>query len=263
MSTKRQISAAELDQAVDRVDRGAGHGVDDRALLAGQPVEQARLADVGPPDQRHPARAALGVGLAGRVGQRGEHRVEQVAAAAAVQAADRVRLAQPERPQLGGVGLDPFVVDLGDREHHRPLGAAQRPGDDQVGLGGAGAAVDHEQHEIGGGDGAFGLGRDHGLQPAGVRLPAAGVDQGEPPPAPQRVVGDAVAGHARDVLHDGFAAAEDAVDQRRLADVRPADDRHDGRNARFIDIGPGRLDGQVGAHPSVVPAAGPNTESSP
>ena len=38
------------------------------------------------------------------------------------------------------------------------------------------------------------------------------------------VVGDPVAGHAGHVLDDGLAAAEDPVDQRRLADVGPADD---------------------------------------
>ena len=223
MSTKRQVSPIELDQAVDRVDGGAGDRVDDRALLAGQPVEQARLADVGAADQRDAARAALGlVRFARRVGQRREHGVEQVAAAPAVQPADRVRLAQAERPQFGGVGLAALVVDLGDGEHDRTPGAAQGARDDQVGLGGAGAAVDDEQHEVGGGDGALGLRRHHRLQPAGVRLPAAGVDEGEPAPAPQRVVGDPVAGDPGNVLHDRLAAAEDPVDQRRLADVRPA-----------------------------------------
>ena len=145
-----------------------------------------------------------------------------------------MRLAEAERPQLGGVGLATLVVDLGDGEHHRPAGTAQRAGDDEVGLGGAGLAVDHEQHEVGGGDRALGLRGDHRLQPAGVRLPAAGVDEGEPPSVPECVVGDPVAGHARHVLHDGLAAAQDAVDQRRLADVGPADDRDDRRGRDFI-----------------------------
>ena len=57
-------------------------------------------------------------------------------------------------------------------------------------------------------------------QPAGVGVPAAGVDDGEGAAVPVRVVGDPVAGHAGDVLHDRLAAADDPVHQRRLADVR-------------------------------------------
>src|SRR5690606_33478670 len=72
-----------------------------------------------------------------------------------------------------------------------------------------------------------GLGGDRGLQAGGVRFPSAGVDDREAPPVPQRVVGDAVAGDAGDVLHDRLAPAEEPVDERRLADVRPP---HDGEH---------------------------------
>ena len=37
--------------------------------------------------------------------------------------------------------------------------------------------------------------------------------------------GNAVAGHPRLVVHDRLPAAEQAIEQGRLADVRPADDR--------------------------------------
>ena len=130
----------------------------------GRPISATRR---GPPPPR----------LGGRGRQGGEHGVEQVAAAPPVQAADRIRLPKPERPQLGRVGLGALVVDLGDREHDRPVGAAQGAGHHQVGVGGAGAAVDDEQHEIGGGHRPFGLRGHHGLQPARVRFPAAGVDE--------------------------------------------------------------------------------------
>ena len=42
--------AAEHDQGVDRVDRRSRDGVDDGPLVLGQPVQQAGLAHVGPPD---------------------------------------------------------------------------------------------------------------------------------------------------------------------------------------------------------------------
>ena len=80
--------AVEFDEAVDRVDGRAGDGVDDRTLLAGEPVEQAGLADVRPSDQGDPARAALDVGVLGCVRQRVQDGVEQVTAAPAVQPAD-------------------------------------------------------------------------------------------------------------------------------------------------------------------------------
>src|SRR5690606_7909346 len=62
----------------------------------------------------------------------------------------------------------------------------------------------------------------------GVGHPAAGVDEDELAAVPVRVVGDAVAGHSGYVLDDGLTAPEDAVDERRLADIRASDHRHDG-----------------------------------
>ena len=99
VSTNRHVLAAELDQLVDRVAGGAGDLVDDDALLAGQLVEQAGLADVGPAEQRDAARAAdrrrPSADRATRAA-RASDGVEQVAAAPAVQGRDRVGLAEPE-----------------------------------------------------------------------------------------------------------------------------------------------------------------------
>ncbi len=139
-----------------------------------------------------------------------------------MQPADRVGLAQAQRPGLGRVGLTALVVDLGHRQHHRAAGPAQRAGHHQVGLGGAGARVEHEQHQVGGHHGLLGLPGHHRLQAGRVRFPAAGVDQGELPAAPVGVVGDPVPGHAGHVLHHRLAAAEDPVHQGGLAHVRDA-----------------------------------------
>ena len=67
----------------------------------------------------------------------------------------------------------------------------------------------------------------HRGQPDRVGVPPAGVDDREATAAPLRVVGHPVTGDAGDVLDDGLAAAQDAVDQGRLADVRAAHDRQD------------------------------------
>ena len=228
VSMNRQVAAAELDQLVDRVDGGAGDVVDDDPLAPGQPVEQRGLADVGLADDRDPARSAdLGVALGRRLGQRGEDGVEQVAGAAAVQRGDDVRLAEPEVPQRVRLGLGAGVVDLVGGEHDRLLRPAQDLDDGLVGVGDADGRVDDEQHGVGQADRDLGLGGDPLGQAAGVGVPAAGVDDGERAARPVGVVGDPVAGHAGHVLDDRLAAADDPVDQRRLADVGAADDGQD------------------------------------
>ena len=85
----------------------------------------------------------------------------------------------------------------------------------------------------------LGLGGDALGQPARVGIPAAGVDDGEGAAVPVGVVGDPVAGHPRNVLDDGLATAQDAVDQGGLADVgAPDDGQHgDGGDRRTDRLG--------------------------
>ncbi len=224
--------ATELDELVDRVAGGAGDVVDDDPLVAGEAVEQARLADVGAPDERDPSRAALGVRAVGRhVGQHLEHGVEGVAAPAAVHGGHREGLAEAEAPQHRRVGLAALVVDLVGDEHDRLAGPAQQLDDRLVVVGRADGGVDDEHDDVGEVDGDLGLLGDAQVDAGGVRLPAAGVDDGEAAPAPLGLVGDPVTGHAGHVLDDGLAAAQDAVDQARLADVGAADHGDDGQRA--------------------------------
>ena len=96
--------------------------------------------------------------------QRVQDGVQQVARTAAVQRRHRVRLTQAERPQRGGVGLGPLVVDLVDGQDHRPPGPAQHLGHRLLGRGGADRSVDHHQHRVGGHHRAFGLRGDRALQ---------------------------------------------------------------------------------------------------
>ena len=159
-----------------------------------------------------------------RLGQRGQDRVEHVARAAAVQRRDREGLAEPEVPEPGGLGLGALVVDLVGRQHDRLAGLAQDLDDCLVRVGDADRGVDDEEHGVGQRDGDLGLQRDPLEESLRVRVPAAGVDDGERAAVPVGVVGDAVAGDAGLVLDDGLAAADDPVDQRRLPDVGAADD---------------------------------------
>lgn len=142
-----------------------------------------------------------------------------------------MRLAEAQRPQGGRVGLAALAVDLVGAEHDGLAGPAQQPDDGLVGVGGADLGVDDEDDRVGGLDGVLGLGGDGGVDTEDVLLPAAGVDDLEAAPGPLGLVGHAVAGDARLVLHDGLAAADDAVHQGRLAHVRAAHDGEDGQRA--------------------------------
>ncbi len=225
--------AAELDQLVDGVAGGAREGVHDDPVLAGHLVQQRGLADVGAADERDTARAAQcgAEGLGGGLGQRLQHRVEQVTGTAAVQRGDRVRFAEAQGPERGGVGLPALAVDLVGAEHHGLAGPAQQLDDGLVGVGRADGGVDHEDDRVGGLDGVLRLGGDGGVEAQHVLLPAAGVDDLEAPAGPLRLVADAVTGDAGLVLHDGFAAADDPVHQGRLADVGAADDGEHGKRS--------------------------------
>ncbi len=79
--------------------------MDDRALVAHEPVEQGRLADVRAADDRDGEDAVVGLRhprprSAGRLGQRTTRRVEEVAAAAPVHGRHRVRVAEAELGEL-------------------------------------------------------------------------------------------------------------------------------------------------------------------
>ena len=111
----------------------------------------------------------------------------------------------------------------------------EQPRDLRVLVGDPGRDVDDEEHEIGHPHGLgrlrAHLGREHRLLTgeAGFALgePAAGVDDAKARPDPFRRQLAAIAGDARALLDDRGAAADDAVHERRLADVRATDDRDD------------------------------------
>ncbi len=225
--------AAQLDQLVDRVAGGAGHLVDDHPLLARDLVQQRGLADVRAADQRDPARPAErgAEGLLGGLGQRVEGGVQHVAGAAAVQRGDRVRLAEAQRPQHGGVRLAGRAVHLVGDQYDGLAGPAQQLDDGLVGVGGADLGVHDEDHRVGGLDRELGLHRHGGVDAEHVLLPAAGVDDLEATAVPVGLVRDPVAGDARLVLDDRLPAADHAVHQGRLTDIGAADDGEDRQRA--------------------------------
>ncbi len=200
--------------------------------MADQLVQQAGLTDVRAAEKGHPARSRLGlVGVLRRVGQRVEHEVEQVTAAAPVQRADRRGLAEPQRPERRDLGFGLGVIDLVGRDHDRLAGPAQHAGHRRVRVGHSHRGVHYEQHRVGGVNRDPGLGRDprgEAFRALHRGFPAAGVHQRERPAVPDGVVGDPVPGHPRGVLHDRLPAAQDPVHQCGLAHVGPADDGDNG-----------------------------------
>ena len=86
--------------------------------------------------------------------------------------------------------------------------------------------VHHEQHRVGLAHGPLRLGADLGVELVAAGAPAAGVEQREALSLPLGVHRLAVAGDAGVLLHDRLPATEDAVHQRRLADVGTADHGH-------------------------------------
>jgi hypothetical protein len=88
-----------------------------------------------------------------------------------------------------------------------------------------GRGIDQQEDHVGLLDGQPGLLLDALLDGvARVLLEAAGVDDDEAPAVPLGHVVQPVARRSRAILDDRHALADDAVEERALADVRPADD---------------------------------------
>jgi hypothetical protein len=121
------------------------------------------------------------------------------------------------------------VIDLVDHEEHRLAGRAELARELVVDRGQPGAAIDHEHQRIGLADRAQRLAMDaradhvargFGIEPAGVDHPHDGAEIVALAIAP-------IAGQPRRAVDQRRAPADQAVEQRRLADIGSADDRHE------------------------------------
>ena len=155
---------------------------------------------------------------------------------------DRDRLAEAERVELGGERLLLGPVDLVGDDDDGQVAAAQNLRDLGIALAQPGARVEDERDGVGVGDRCprlrLDLPRERIL---GLEIDAAGVDQLEPHAVPLALQSLAVAGDTRLLVNDGLTPADQAVDQRRLADVREAD---------HSDASEPRRGGSRGHHPS-------------
>jgi hypothetical protein len=99
-----------------------------------------------------------------------------------------------------------------------------------IGRGDAGARVDQQQRDIGRLDRALGLRRMRASRLSSLMSSSPAVSNTRNRRSPSlRVALAPVAGDARQIVDQRQALADQAVEQGRLADIRPADDR--GREA--------------------------------
>ena len=226
-----------LDQGVDGIARRPGKVVDDGALLARQPVEQRRLADVRATHDRHGRDAgrrafafarAGGPPLAGRglLRQPLHDLVEQIADATPVQGAHHRRLAEAETRELPGVGLAALGVDLVCDHDHRPCVTPDELRHDGVLPRHARGGVHHEQYQVGLAEGPERLLGHLGVEGIPTLDDPAGVYDEKRPSVPLALQLQPIARHPRARLDDGHLPACEPVHERRLADVRAAHDGH-------------------------------------
>ncbi len=214
---------------VDRVARGAGSVVDDRALEAGEAIEQRRLADVGTADEREPEigrRRGLSLGR----GQALDDLVEQLLDAASVGRRDEHHRRDAQRMILAGHRFHPGAVHLVDRRDHRAPGLANQRDRLAVARAKAGPPVEHEDHDVGQRDRAQRpLGDALAKALASAQFEPAAIDDEKIAPAMLGLTDVEVTRGAGDRAYDRATAARDAVEQRRFAGIGASDQHYDRR----------------------------------
>ena len=140
---------------------------------------------------------------------------------------DGQRFAQAQRIgfQHRAFALAPFR--LVDHRYDRHVGGAQVAGDLLVQRGQPGARIGDEQRRVRAFQRGFGLLAHPAGQAGGVLvLPPGGVDNGEAHPGNLGIAHAPVARHAGLVVHQRQLLADQAIEQRRFADIGPTYD-HD------------------------------------
>ena len=143
---ERRLAAPQ--HGVDRVPGRPRDVGDDHPLLADDRVQQARLADVRPAEDRDPDRVFADARRPG-AGQTRDDRVQQVARPVPVQGRERYGLAEPEPVELERLEVARRIVDLVRQQEHGLAGAPEDRRHLLVAGGGAELRVDDEEDEVG------------------------------------------------------------------------------------------------------------------
>ena len=217
-----------LEHGVDRVARRSGHVRDDHALAAEQRVQRATTCrrSAGRGSRREsPPRPRLGPRRVRPLEVR-DHLVEQVAGAVAVQRRERDRVAEAELVELERERVAPgssilFAIrSTGLCESRRISATSSSPGVMPI------CASTTKRTRSASATASRACIGDRPRHRVGARdVDAAGVDEQEALAVP---LADELLAVARDtgrLVHDRGARRRQPVDERRLADVREADDR--------------------------------------
>ena len=226
--------AFEADPCVEGVAGGAGGLVDDGALLAGEGVHDAGLADVGAADDGQTKEALVELDIAaGR--EQLLHGVEELVHSLALDGADGDGVAEAEVVELVGNQAAAWALGLVDGGDDGHVQASEGIGDLPVGglqtIDGVGEEDDDVGVLKGGADLPIDLAADGAV---GAEVNAAGVDEEEAACAALDGGDDAVARGAGLIGDDGTALAGQAVEKGGLANVGAADNGDHGHDARFI-----------------------------
>ena len=210
---------------VDGVPGGACHVGDDDPFLSQDPVQEAGFAHVGLADDGNVDDVAffLGFGFLGGVGQ---HPVQQITGAVAVNRGGLKQIADAQRIKFEGVGIHGADgVALVDSQSHRLAGLAQHGGHVLIRRGNAAADVRYHDDGVCQFDADLRLAA-HEFQHVAVRagLDSAGIHQGEGASAPFAVAVDPVPGDAGGILHNRGPASGQFIEQHGFAHIRPSDD---------------------------------------
>ena len=226
----QQLPGATLpfEGGVDGVAGGAADGTDDGPVLAADRIQQAGFTHVGAADDRQLDRFFAFVFT--NDGQEGEGLIEHLTGAGAMDGGDGVGFAQPQAPEFGRHRQPPFRGLAFVHRHQHGHGLMPQPlTDGGIGGGEALLAVHHKNCHHGFGQGQSRLLADFRQKFAViVKDEAAGVDDAEGAIPPEAFLVSAVAGDPGLVMHDGFPAATQPVDQGGLAHVgapKDGDDR--------------------------------------
>ena len=145
--------------------------------------------------------------------------------ALAVLGRDRYRLAEAELPGFQHAGLRAARLGLVGDQHHRLAGAPHEVGEGAVVGHDPDPGIGQEEDQIGLVDRRLGLGAHAAFERGGQGvLEAGGVDDVEAQVVEPRRMDAPVARHARRVVDQRQLAADQPVEQGRLADIGPSDD---------------------------------------
>ena len=227
---QRVLPVADFERHFDRIARGARLVEGDDPFLPHQRIHQRGLADVRPPDDRHARAGILAVDRLAFLRKRLEHRFDEVLDALAVRSGDRNRKSpspscwKSADAESGCMPSALLTAIQTRRSIFLSCSAIVRSAATMPLF-----ASSTQTTRVGLRDGLLGLARHLEVDALlRVRLQTAGIDHQERPVAEPPFAVVAVARHPRRIHDDRVAALGEAVEQRRLADVGPADDDDDG-----------------------------------